>query len=113
MRSGAENSVVRGTGRASGKASVSKTIVTSIVKSSVGIFASLMASHALAFIAPQEAPAGIKVKSTVVRPGLYQPAMTGFDSDNTTVQLDRQSNSVRQMRGQNLLGLEVRDFNWF
>jgi hypothetical protein len=110
MRSGAENSVVRGTGRASGKASVSKTIVTSIVKSSVGIFASLMASHALAFIAPQEAPAGIKVKSTVVRPGLYQPAMTGFDSDNTTVQLDRQSNSVRQMRGQNLLGLEVRDF---
>ena len=76
----------------------------------VGVVASLMASKSMAFIVPQNAPAGVTVKTTVVRPSLYAPEISAFDADTTSVSLDRQSNSVRQMRGQNLLGLQVTAF---
>lgn len=72
-----------------------------------GILIGLTASNAYAFIAPTTAPAGVKVKSTVLRPAVYKSDVGTFDAEGSIVSLDRQSNSVRQMAGTDLLGVEV------
>lgn len=72
-----------------------------------GILTGLMASKASAFVAPEAAPTGVKVKSPVVRPDLYQSEISAFDGDDANVKLDRRSNSVRRMTGQNLLGVQL------
>ena len=76
----------------------------------LGILAGLIASNAYAFIAPTTAPEGVKVKSTVIRPNVYKSDIGAFDADGSTVSLDRQSNSIRQMAGADLLGVEVNTF---
>lgn len=76
----------------------------------LGILASLVATNAYAFIAPTEAPAGVKVKSPVLRPGLYKSEVGAFDASTSSVFMDRQSNSLRQMSGQSLLGVKVTKF---
>ena len=73
----------------------------------IGMLAGLLATNAYAFIAPTNAPAGLKVKSTVIRPNLYTPAISAFADEGGDVALDRQSNSVRQMNGFDLMGVSV------
>jgi hypothetical protein len=73
----------------------------------IGIFVSVLTTNAYAFVAPTDAPAGVKVHSTVLRPTSYQPTVSAFSADSDAVSLDRQSNSIRQMNGQDLLGVTV------
>lgn len=75
-----------------------------------GLLIGLVASDAFAFIAPSNSPAGIKVKSTVIRPSTYHSEVSGFDAEDSVVSLDRQTNSVRQMAGKTLLGIQVSEF---
>ena len=77
----------------------------------IGILTSVVASNAFAFIAPSNSPAGVKVKSTVIRPNTYHSEVAAFDADSAIVSLDSQSNSVRQMAGKTLLGVEVTEFS--
>ncbi|MEI6397206.1 MAG: hypothetical protein WCO71_00405 [Pseudomonadota bacterium] len=73
----------------------------------IGMLAGLVATNAYAFIAPTNGPAGLKVKSTVIRPNLYSPAISAFADEGVDVVLDRQSNSIRQMNGFDLMGVSV------
>ena len=75
----------------------------------IGMVAGLLATNAYAFIAPTKAPTGLKVKSTVIRPNLYTPSISAFADEGGDVSLDRQSNSVRQMNGFDLMGVSVTD----
>lgn len=75
--------------------------------SKLGILVSLTASNAFAFVAPTQTPAGVQVHSTVLRPASYVSQVSAFDASADTVSLDRQSNSIRQMNGQDLLGVVV------
>ena len=74
-----------------------------------GIVTGLMATNSYAFIAPTDAPAGVKVKSPVLRPGTYNSDVSSFSADDAEVSLDQQSNTIRQMTGKNLLGAQVSD----
>ena len=73
----------------------------------LGIIIGLSATNAFAFVAPTQIPAGIKVQSTVLRPSTYVSQVSGFDAAVETVLLDRQTNSIRQLNGQDLLGVSV------
>jgi hypothetical protein len=77
------------------------------LSSKLGIILGLWATNAFAFVAPTQIPAGIKIHSTVLRPSTYVSQVSGFAADGATVALDRQTNSIRQMNGQDLLGVSV------
>jgi hypothetical protein len=87
-----------------------RSLSAQALSSAVGILTGLMASSSFAFIAPQDAPVGVKVKATTLRPGLYSPSISAYDADGASVKLDRQSNAIRQMSGQDLLDLRVSEF---
>jgi hypothetical protein len=80
-------------------------------KVAVGAFLGMFATQAFAFIAPSDAPAGIKVKSPVHRPDTYRSEVSTFSDNADIVQLDKQSNSIRSMAGKNLLGLKVSELS--
>jgi len=77
----------------------------------LGAMLATLASNAFAFIAPSDAPAGVKVKSPVYRPNTYASEVSAFGANDEVVSLDTQTNSIRKMVGPNLLGLTVKNIS--
>lgn len=74
----------------------------------LGLLVATWGTQAFAFIAPTDAPAGVKVKSPVNRPQTYASDVSAFSAQGETTTLDQQTNAIRTMAGRNLLGLKVK-----